>query len=122
MARVVGRMKGRTSFRALARPDGRARRGPLSVAYKASGPDAPDTPPFPVVGYAVGRRNGSAVRRNRLRRRLRAATRLCAAQLAHGTYLVRAEPPAAEAPFDELCRALREAALAASGARRGVRS
>lgn len=112
MAPVVGRMRGRSSFRALARPDGRARKGYLSVLYRAPGTAAPA---FPLVGYAIGRRHGSAVRRNRLRRRLREAMRLCAPDLPPGSYLVRSEPVRTGVSFDELCHDLRSAALRASG-------
>ena len=63
------------------------------------------------MAYAIGRRTGPAVTRNRLRRRLRAAARQ--AELAPGAYLVRAEASALEVPFDELCEVLGRAATAA---------
>ena len=47
----------------------------------------------PRVAYAVGRRVGGAVARNRVRRRLRAATRAHAGELEPGrAYLVGARP------------------------------
>jgi ribonuclease P protein component len=47
------------------------------------------------------------VARNRVRRRLRAAVRACAAQLAPGaTYLVSAGPEAVTMPFTELVETL----------------
>jgi ribonuclease P protein component len=49
---------------------------------------------FPQVGYAIGRRCGSAVIRNRLRRRARAVVREEASSLPRGAYLVRLEPGA----------------------------
>jgi ribonuclease P protein component len=63
------------------------------------------------VAYAVGRRAGNAVARNRLRRRLRAAVHDRAELLTPGTaYLVDAEPEAAAMSFavlsDALARAL----------------
>ncbi|MGH8980203.1 MAG: ribonuclease P protein component, partial [Acidimicrobiales bacterium] len=72
---------------------GRAARGPLRVAYaQVSG----ETPGLACVGYAVGRRHGNAVTRNRLRRRLRAVAREveAAGGLAPGAYLVSARPEA----------------------------
>jgi len=71
----------------------------------------------PRVGYSVGRRAaGGAVTRNRVRRRLRAATRAHAAELLPGhAYVVTALSGAARAPYADLdhslsdcLRALRE--------------
>ena len=59
----------------------------------------PDGPPR--VAYAVGRRVGGAVARNRLRRRLRAVVAAAAPRLAPGAYLVSAGPDlAALSPAD----------------------
>lgn len=74
----------------------------------------PEAAGFPVVGYAIGRRHGGAVARNRLRRRLREAVRASGMELRPGAYLVRATAPAAEMRFDELCRTVRAAAQAAA--------
>ncbi len=54
----------------------------------------------PRVAFAVGRKVGSAVARNRLRRRLRVLWRR--AEPAGGDYLVVAAPAAAGLSFDEL--------------------
>jgi ribonuclease P protein component len=55
------------------------------------------------VAYAVGRRVGGAVVRNRVRRRLRAAIREHEALLAPGAaYLVSVGPEAAALPYREL--------------------
>ena len=65
----------------------------------ASGPgNRPDDPPR--VAFAVGRRVGGAVVRNRLRRRQRELAR--ASALPGGAWLVSAGPAAATASFSEL--------------------
>jgi ribonuclease P protein component len=57
----------------------------------------------PRVAYTIGRRTGSAVVRNRIRRRLRAAVALHEADLAAGgAYLVFADRGAMSVPFAEL--------------------
>ena len=50
---------------------------------------------YPQVAYAIGRRCGSAVTRNRLRRRAREAVRAEATTLPRGAYLLRLDPAAA---------------------------
>jgi ribonuclease P protein component len=90
----------------------------------ARGDDAPSR-----LGFVVGRRLGTHVARNRVKRRLRAAARALWAQLPHGYDLVCvARPPAATAPMDALreqfLRALRQGGVhgepdgAATGRRR----
>jgi ribonuclease P protein component len=55
------------------------------------------------VAYAIGRRFGKAVERNRARRRLRAAIALeQALLLPGGTYLVAADRSVMTLPFDTL--------------------
>lgn len=80
---LIWRVRGRESFRRLARAPAR-RRGPLSARFVADGF------PTPRVAYAIGRRVGSAPVRNRLRRRLRAAVRERAGSLRPGSYLIGA--------------------------------
>lgn len=106
MAPAVGRIRRRSSFRALSRPGGRASHGPVSVAYAAVGEEAG----VPLVAYAVGKPVGTAVVRNRVRRRLRAAVSAAAPAWPAGSYLVRAAPGAATATYHELDAALRRAA------------
>ncbi len=65
----------------------------------ASGPGASPTDP-PRVAFAIGRRVGGAVVRNRLRRRLRELAR--ASALPGGAWLVSAGPAAGTASFTEL--------------------
>lgn len=89
------RRSGTERFAALRRTRHRARCGPLRVAW-VPGPD--ESPPR--VAFAIGRRVGSAVVRNRLRRRLRAV--LVDLELPPGDYLLVCDPDAANLPFSEL--------------------
>ena len=82
----------RATFASLRRAK-RARRGLITVAFV-------DSPPPPRVAFSISRKVGGAVRRNRLRRRLRALARHT--DLRSGAWLVSASPGAAEAPFPEL--------------------
>jgi ribonuclease P protein component len=75
-------------------------------------PGQPTEPPQ--VGFAVGRRVGGAVQRNRLRRRLRAIATEAAADLAPGAYLIGVAPPAAALPFRELRTIVSDMLLAVS--------
>ena len=62
----------------------------------------------PRVAYAVGKPVGNAVTRNRVRRKLRAATLENAELLQRGSgYLVRARPGAAGTPTSELVSTMR---------------
>lgn len=68
---------------------------------------ATDSPGPARAGFVVSRRVGSAVTRNRVRRRLREQTRVRLGDLPAGTLLVvRALPAAADASSAELGRAL----------------
>jgi ribonuclease P protein component len=120
MANVVGKIRRRSSFRALARPDGRASNRGVSVSYRRES-DESRAAALPVVAYAIGRRHGGAVARNRLRRRLRAAVQEAGPGLARGAYLVRADPSVAQLPFAELGAAVRSALGAAAGRAAGTR-
>ena len=92
-------------FAALRRTRHRARMGPLRVSW-VPGPSG--TPPR--VAFAIGRRVGPAVVRNRLRRRLRAV--VAELRPAPGDYLLACDPEAASLPFSDL-KALVSKALAA---------
>ena len=65
---LIGRVGDRATFDALRRDGRRARRGPMTVIYLPGGNDVR-------VAYAIGRKVGPAVVRNRVRRRLREAVR-----------------------------------------------
>jgi ribonuclease P protein component len=76
---------------------GRHSRGSITVRGVAGGHAAPQ------LAYAVGRGVGSAVARNRVRRRLRAAASACEPKLGTGVaYLVSAGPEVLTMPFEEL--------------------
>jgi ribonuclease P protein component len=63
----------------------------------------------PRIAFALSRNVGSAVVRNRIRRRLRAAFATCAASsegVPSGDYLLGAGPSAAELPFREVQAAM----------------
>ncbi len=96
----VWRIGDRATFEALRRSSARARAGPLAVAHVAAG--AHDHRRR--VAYAVGRPVGSAVARNRARRRLRAvmAELHRAGRLPAGAYLVSARPGVAALGYREL--------------------
>jgi len=93
-ARTVGRITSRTAFAALQRSRARGACGPVKALFLAAEESAPGV--FPQVGFAIGRRCGSAVARNTLRRRAREVVRSEAHRLPRGSYLLRLEPGAAE--------------------------
>ncbi|MDQ4134399.1 MAG: ribonuclease P protein component [Actinomycetota bacterium] len=76
------------------------------------------------VSYAITRKVGTAVVRNRVRRRLRAVNRELAARMRPGSYLMTARSEAASMPYDQLRASVGEAldALAADGEEAGARS
>ena len=101
--RLIHPVRDRSTFAALARSRP-VRRGPISLRRVRVGGEGP-----PQVAYAVGRSVGGAVRRNRARRRLRAAVTAGAVELVPGqAYLVGAGPEAATMPFPELEAAVDE--------------
>lgn len=101
---TVWRIRDRETFRRLRASRQRVRTGPLTVTFVAASSPTP-----PQVAYAIGRKVGGAVVRNRLRRRLRAVISESASQLAPGAYLVGAAPEAASLSFGELQAIVREA-------------
>src|SRR3954447_13439978 len=95
--RLIWRVRDRATFEALAGAR-RQRAGPISLRFLTDGSDDP-----PRVAYAIGRRFGTAVERNRARRRLRAAVALDEALLLPGgAYLLAAERSVMTMPFPTL--------------------
>lgn len=97
------RVRDRTTFATLV-ASSRRRRGPVSLAFVPG-----DQPIPPRLAYAVGRRVGPAVVRNRVRRRLRASVDRHRSRLeTGGAYLFGVTPAAARACFAELDAAVGE--------------
>lgn len=109
-AAAVESLRGRTAFDDLRRHGRRVRRGTVTVTWVRGDPAGA----LPRVAYAVGRRAGGAVVRNRIRRRLRAVVREVSAELAPGAYLVGAGADAATLPYGELRTTVTEALRAAT--------
>ena len=96
--RLIWRVRDRATFDALGRVPVLRRNG-LWLRSVRTGPQ--DSPPR--VAYAVGRRIGNAVQRNRLRRRLREAVLVARCELEPGrAYLLGARPETVAMPYREL--------------------
>ena len=96
---TVWRLSDPAAFARLRTTRSRARAGALWLAWvPAEGPAAQAR-----VAFAIGKRVGNAVVRNRVRRRLRAVfSALPASAVPAGDYLVGAQPEAAGLTFAEL--------------------
>jgi ribonuclease P protein component len=73
------------------------------------------------VAYAVPRKAGGAVTRNRIRRRLRAAVDALVDEMAPGAYLISPDRTAADMPFEALIHSLRTSLRAAGATREDTR-
>ena len=105
---LIFRIRRRGTFALLARA--RVARRELVWVRRVAVPG-----PGPQVGFAVSRRVGNAVTRNRVRRRLRAALQAEGAVVREDSaYLVGATPAAAGASYDELRAALGDCLRAAA--------
>jgi len=99
--RLIDRVRERDAFVRLRRDGVRVRADPLWCSFVLD----PDLAP-PQVAFAIGRAVGSAVSRNRLRRRLRAV--LANSDVPPGLYLVGARVPACEHTFADVERSVAE--------------
>ena len=107
-------MVSQATFQALRRPKGRSRRGPLQVRWVPLEGDGTEVQ----VSYAISKRCGNAVQRNRIRRRTKSASRRVSQGSPAGAYLITTESEVATMTFQELTDQLASAlALAAGGSR-----
>jgi ribonuclease P protein component len=108
-------LRGRAELDALRRRGRRSRAGALGVTFL---PPAEPGPEVARTAFAVDRRAGTAVVRNRIRRRLRAGLRQLAAagDLRPGAYLVRARGEVATQPWPQLLVDLEDAVRQATHA------
>jgi ribonuclease P protein component len=114
---LIGRVSDRATFDALRRDGRRARRDPVTVLFLPETGAPAGVATDVRVAYSVGRRVGTAVERNRVRRRLRAAMRDIERQrggLRPGAYLVLVRPEAGTTPYAVLKRSLGEACTEAT--------
>ena len=94
----AGRLRNKRDFERVYQQGRRVSMESFTMYVYARGDDAPSR-----LGFVVGRRFGTHVARNRVKRRLRAVARALWARLPHGYDLVCvARPPAATAPMDAL--------------------
>ncbi len=104
---LIERVSDRGSFQRLARHGRRVRSGVVRITF------LPEPQGQRRVAYALSRRVGNAVVRNRIRRRLRSVfVQLDATDyeaFRHGTYLVTAHREAATMPYGELAEAVTSA-------------
>jgi ribonuclease P protein component len=82
---VPGRVRTRRQFAHFATPTGRGQSGPIRISYVADSPESSGVD----VAYAISRKVGNAVVRNRTRRRLRALIDDLNPQPQPGLYLIR---------------------------------
>lgn len=108
-------MKRRSTFEAFRSRGVRVSSGAIGLVWVETGREELE------VAIAAGKKLGTAVQRNKLRRRVKAALReLCRdpqGTLCQGAYLVIARPEASEYGFSQLRESLRDALERLAGAR-----
>ncbi len=105
------------TFAALGSTGRKGASGPVRIRFLAHA----DGTRTVQVAYAISKRTGNAVVRNRIRRRLRAAVDIVAGEMAPGAYLVFPAQGAATAPFKDLTESLRQSIRAAGAEAKGER-
>jgi len=106
---LIGRIHERSVFARLRREGSFCRSGPLWCSVLVD-----PTLTRPHVAYALGRPLGSAVSRNRLRRRLREILASHESSMTPGWYLFGADAPALSMSFAQLSDAVPALAVRAS--------
>lgn len=106
---LIWRVRGRTAFRGFNPPRGsrrplRSHIGPVTISFVNGNPAEP-----PRVAYAIGRKVGNAVERNRIRRQLRTLVRELAPHLRPGMYLIGVTPSSTPLRFGDLRLTLMQA-------------
>lgn len=109
-SRRTAPIRSKRTFQALGAAGRRGGSGPLRLRFLAI-----DDMTELQVAYAIPRRTGGAVVRNRIRRRLRAAVDEVASDMAPGAYLISPGADTLDLEFTELTRRLR-LSVAAAGA------
>ncbi|AGA65312.1 Ribonuclease P protein component [Liberibacter crescens BT-1] len=96
----VGRLKSRSQF--LVVRNGERRKGPLFLLEVLN---RNDVTLIPRIGFTVTKKQGDAVRRNRIRRRLKEAVRLSAKKILKPghDYVIIAKRDVLFASFEDLC-------------------
>ena len=98
------RVRTRRQFALFATPTGRGQSGSLRISFVAESPEVGSV----AVAYAISRKVGNAVVRNRIRRRLRALIDGLDPQPKPGKYLIRCGNETGKLSYEELQRHLRE--------------
>ncbi|MEZ5341161.1 MAG: ribonuclease P protein component [Acidimicrobiales bacterium] len=93
---MIDAVRDQATFRNLRTQGIRGRSGPIRAIFLPH--DRPDV----LVAFAIGRKFGSAVERNRARRRVQAALRSPGLSLAPGAYLFSMQRETLTMPFESL--------------------
>ncbi len=109
---MPGRVRTRRQFALFATPTGRGQSGPLRISFVIGA----DEDLAVNVAYAISRKVGNAVTRNRIRRRLRSLVDNLIPQPYPGNYLIKCGLETGNLSYDELHLHL-EQALSRAGAR-----
>ena len=107
---MIDSVRRRRDFERLAASTHRARSATIRVVYCSRESDDAAV----AVAFAVGRRVGSAVARNRIRRRLRAVLQELEGTMPEGLYLIKCDIGTRDLTYEELRTHLRESISRAS--------